>query len=88
MPLAFAPGTAFDFNHVNSQALHAILTGETGMRYADFVREYLWQPLGCGFAQVRLDHEGGTALLIPARGWSANRVTAVPLSLRHFSPMM
>ena len=61
MPMAFEPDTAFDFNHVNSQALHAVLTGATGMRYADFVREYLWEPLGGGFAQVRLDHEDGTA---------------------------
>ena len=61
MPLAFAPGTQFDFNHVNSQALHAVITGATGMRYADFVRDYLWRPLGGGFAQVRLDHPGGTA---------------------------
>ncbi len=61
MPLAFTPGTQFDFNHVNSQALHAVLVGATGMRYADFVRQYLWQPLGAGFAQVRLDHPGGTA---------------------------
>ncbi len=61
MPLAFEPGTAFDFNHVNSQALHAVLTGATGMRYAEFVREYLWDPLGGGFAQVRLDHDNGTA---------------------------
>ncbi len=61
MPLAFEPGTEFDFNHVNSQALHAVLTGATGMRYADFVREYLWDPLGSGFAQVRLDHDNGTA---------------------------
>lgn len=61
MPLAFTPGTQFDFNHVNSQALHAVLVGATGMRYADFVRDYLWQPLGAGFAQVRLDHPGGTA---------------------------
>jgi CubicO group peptidase (beta-lactamase class C family) len=61
IPLAFAPGTQFDFNHVNSQALHAVLTGATGMRYAEFVRKYLWEPLGAGFAQVRLDHPGGTA---------------------------
>lgn len=61
MPLAYEPGSAFDFNHVNSQALHAVLTGSTGMSYAAFVRQYLWDPIGAGFAQVRLDHEGGTA---------------------------
>lgn len=61
MPLAFETGTAYDFNHVNSQALHAVLTGATGMTYAQFVREYLWTPIGAGFAQVRLDHEGGAA---------------------------
>jgi CubicO group peptidase (beta-lactamase class C family) len=61
IPLALEPGTAFDFNHVNSQALHAVLTGTTGMSYAAFVREYLWDSIGAGFAQVRLDHEDGTA---------------------------
>lgn len=61
MPLAYPPGTQFDFNHVNSQALHAVLTGATGMSYAAFVREHLWQPIGAGFAQVRLDHENGSA---------------------------
>ena len=61
IPLAFEPGTAFDFNHVNSQALHAVLTGSTGLSYAKFVREYLWDPIGAGFAQVRLDREGGAA---------------------------
>jgi CubicO group peptidase (beta-lactamase class C family) len=61
LPLAFEPGTAFDFNHMNSQALHAVLTGATGLSYADFVREYLWDPIGAGFAQVRLDREGGAA---------------------------
>ncbi|MBT6088079.1 MAG: serine hydrolase [Rhodospirillaceae bacterium] len=61
MPLAFEPGSAYDFNHVNSQALHAVLTGATGMSYAAFVRQNLWDPIGAGFAQVRLDHDGGSA---------------------------
>lgn len=61
IPQAFATETVFDFNHVNSQALHAVLTGATGMSYAAFVREYLWTPLGGGYAQVRLDREDGAA---------------------------
>lgn len=61
LPLSFEPGSAFDFNHMNSQALHAVLTGATGLSYAKFVREYLWDPIGAGFAQVRLDREGGAA---------------------------
>ncbi|NKB43340.1 MAG: serine hydrolase [Alphaproteobacteria bacterium] len=61
IPMVFEPGSAFDFNHVNSQALHPVLTGATGMSYAAFVREYLWDPIGGSFAQVRLDHDGGTA---------------------------
>lgn len=62
-PLAFEPGTQFDFNHISSQALHAVLTKTSGMSYAELVRTYLWEPIGAGFAQVRLDHEGGTARL-------------------------
>jgi CubicO group peptidase (beta-lactamase class C family) len=74
VPLAAPPGSAFLFNHVNAQVLHAVLTRATGLGYADFLRQYLWQPLGNGAAQVRLDAPGGAARTIccfqtTARSW-------------------
>lgn len=61
VPAAKPPRTEYYFNHVNSQILHAILVRATGMTYADFLKNYLWQPIGNGSAQVRLDAPGGAA---------------------------
>ena len=58
---AFEPGSSFDFNHINSQALHSVLTKSSGRRYSEFLRENLWKPLSGSFAQVRLDRKGGDA---------------------------
>jgi CubicO group peptidase (beta-lactamase class C family) len=55
------PRTSYYFNHVNSQILHAILVRATGMTYVEFLKKYLWMPLGNGAAQVRLDVPGGSA---------------------------
>jgi CubicO group peptidase (beta-lactamase class C family) len=63
-PLDFAPGTAFEFNHVNSQVLHFVLVRATGKSYADILSEYLWKPLGNDVASVALDHQGGAARTI------------------------
>lgn len=57
----FTAGSAFDFNHINSQALHYVLIGSSGMRYSDFLRENLWNPIKGSYAQVRLDRKGGDA---------------------------
>ena len=63
-PLEFVPGSAFEFNHVNSQALYFVLVRSSGEHYADILSEYLWKPLGNGAARVTLDHEGGAARTI------------------------
>jgi CubicO group peptidase (beta-lactamase class C family) len=55
------PGREFDFNHIDSQALHDVLVGATHQRYADFLSRYVWKPLGAGPAYVALDHPGGAA---------------------------
>ena len=63
-PLDFAPGTLFEFNHVNSQALYFVLVRSTGREYVDILSDYLWRPLGNGSARVVFDHEGGAARTI------------------------
>ncbi|PNU05629.1 serine hydrolase domain-containing protein [Novosphingobium guangzhouense] len=73
-PLARSPGEAFEFNHMNAQALHDVLTGATRMRYARFLSRHLWKPLGASDALVALDHEGGEARAVccfvnTARNW-------------------
>lgn len=60
-PLARAPGQVFEFNHMNSQALHDVLVAASGQRYAALLSSLLWQPLGNSDAMVALDHEGGSA---------------------------
>lgn len=60
-PLAVAPATEFDFNHLDSQALEQVMVGATHQRYAQFLSRYLWKPLGASDAFVALDHPGGAA---------------------------
>lgn len=60
-PLYTKPGEAFDYTNVNSQILSTVIERATGRRYADYVSDKLWQPLGAGDAAVWLDREGGNA---------------------------
>lgn len=74
VPAEKPPRTEYYFNHVNSQLLHAILVRATGMAYVDFLKKYLWQPVGNGAAQVRLDEPDGSARTVccfqtTARSW-------------------
>lgn len=55
------PGEMFFYANVNSQLLGVILERATGARYAEFVSERLWQPLGADNAYVWLDRNGGLA---------------------------
>jgi CubicO group peptidase (beta-lactamase class C family) len=69
------PGTRFDYNSINTQALATILERATGRRYAELLSEKLWRPIGAGEAAVWLDHAGGAAkgfccLFATARDWA------------------
>jgi CubicO group peptidase (beta-lactamase class C family) len=55
------PGRRFDYNNVNSQALGFALEAATGRRYAEYLSEKLWKPLGASDAALWLDREGGSA---------------------------
>ena len=59
--VAEEPGQRFDYNNVNFQALGFVLEAATGRRYAEFLSEKLWKPLGAGDSAVWLDRDGGSA---------------------------
>jgi CubicO group peptidase (beta-lactamase class C family) len=74
-PLAFEPGTRFDYNSIATQALSVVLERATGKRYAEYLSEKLWLPLGASDASVWLDREEGHAktfccLFTTARDWA------------------
>jgi CubicO group peptidase (beta-lactamase class C family) len=54
-------GRRYDYNNVNFQVLGFVLEAATGRRYADYLSEKLWKPIGASDAAVWLDREGGTA---------------------------
>lgn len=60
-PLTGTPGAAFDYNNVNSQLLRLMLERATGRRYADWLSETIWRPIGAADGAVWLDRPGGAA---------------------------
>jgi CubicO group peptidase (beta-lactamase class C family) len=61
IPAETEPGQRFDYNDVNFQALGFILESATGRRYADYLSEKLWKPIGASAAALWLDRDGGSA---------------------------
>jgi CubicO group peptidase (beta-lactamase class C family) len=61
IPAETEPGQRFDYNDVNFQTLGFVLEAATGRRYADYLSEKLWQPIGAGDAALWLDRDGGSA---------------------------
>ena len=63
------PGRRFDYNNVNFQALGFVLEAATGRRYAEYLSEKLWKPIGAGDAALWLDREGwlGPDVWLPVR---------------------
>ncbi len=59
LALKHRPGLDFDYNSAVSQLVALVLERATGRRYAEFVAEVLWQPLGADDAFVTLDRPGG-----------------------------
>ena len=55
------PGSVFSYNGVNPTLLVMVLERATGRRYAGYLSEKLWRPLGNEDAAVWLDHPGGLA---------------------------
>ena len=75
-PLAdWQPGSRFDYNNINAELLGTVLEQATGRRYAEYLEEKLWRPLGGEDARVWLDSEFGNpitscCLMATARDWA------------------
>lgn len=68
-------GTRYEYNNLNSELLGLVLERVSGKRYADYLEEKLWRPMGGDRAQVWVDREGGLAhtsccLAAPAMDWA------------------
>lgn len=76
MPLAdWERGTRYEYNNLNSELLGLVIERASGKRYADYLEEKLWRPMGGERAQVWLDREDGLAhtsccLAAPAMDWA------------------
>jgi CubicO group peptidase (beta-lactamase class C family) len=60
-PLASKPGSVWREQAADPQLLALVIERATGMRYAEFVSEAVWRPIGAGDAWLWLDRPGGTA---------------------------
>ena len=62
LPVEFAPGERFAYNNSGYILLGAIVEAASGMRYEDFIRERIFQPLG-----MEHSYYGCNECLIPRR---------------------
>ena len=60
-PLVNQPGTVWLDQGADPQLLASVIERASGMRYAEFVSEALWRPIGASDAWLWLDRSGGTA---------------------------
>ncbi len=75
IPAVSAPGETNDYNNANYQALGFVLEAATGQRYATYLSEKLWKPLGNADGALWLDKKGGSArtfgyVFATARDWA------------------
>ena len=61
-PLAWEPGSRFDYNDVNAQLAGMLVERAVGQPYAEYFRNRLWDVLGGQYAELWLDREGGSAM--------------------------
>lgn len=71
----WTPGSQYDYNNINSEALGMVLERAYGMRYSRILAEKLWVPMGGDRARVHTDQPGGRAytsccLGAPAMDWA------------------
>ena len=59
VPALTSPGKTFDYNNVNTQILSEVLERATGVKYADYLSNKLWQPLKAESAHIWLDRPEG-----------------------------
>jgi len=68
------PGSNFSYANTNSQVLALVLESATGMQYADYLSQRLWQRIGADDASVWYFEENGfprtfASLLARSRDW-------------------
>ncbi len=73
-PVPAEPFEEFFYAAANPQYLSWVIERVSGQRYAEYLSEKLWQPIGADDARVWLDHEGGSprtscCLQANARDW-------------------
>jgi len=76
VPMAdWEPGSRYEYNNLNSELLGLVIERTTGQRYAEFLQQRVWLPMGADRAHVWLDSENGVAhtsccLATPAMDWA------------------
>jgi CubicO group peptidase (beta-lactamase class C family) len=73
--LSWEPGDHFEYNDINAQIIGMVVERATGLRYAEYLAQRLWGPMGGTHAEVWLDREQGLAmsaccLLAPVMDWA------------------
>lgn len=63
LKLVDKPGTRWEYNNNETNLLGYLLTQVTGMRYASWLSEKIWQPLGLKDAEMYLDRPGGNVMM-------------------------
>lgn len=61
VPQAAPPGTVFAYSNVDSQLAGEALQAALPVRYARYLSERIWRPIGAADAALFLDREGGSA---------------------------
>jgi len=60
VPQAAPPGTVFAYSNIDSQLAGEALQAALPVRYARFLSERIWQPIGASDASLFLDRKGGS----------------------------
>jgi CubicO group peptidase (beta-lactamase class C family) len=59
--LAHEPGTHFAVSRIDAQLLGVVLERASGERFARYIGHAIWNPIGAGAAEWRVDRPGGMA---------------------------
>lgn len=70
LPMAFEPGSRFEYTNAVSHLLSCIITEKTGLSAREYGEEYLFEPLGVTVHQWDEDNQG--------RNWGYNRIYITP----------
>lgn len=62
LELVDPPGSKFEYNNEETNLLGITLERATGQRYADYLSEKIWSPLGLADADMFLDRDGGAVM--------------------------